>query len=99
MESFFLSLYDFFEKHKSVFWTVFVSVLTLLVAGASQIKIEEDITRFFSDDKKVEKLNYVFQNSKFAEQLTMMVSVKDSATAPNPDSLVAIADGLIVNIE
>jgi len=99
MVSFFLFLYDFFEKQRFIFWIVFVSILVMLSIGASQIKIEEDITKFFPEDKKVENLNYVFQNSKFAEQLTVMVSMKDSASAPNPDSLVVIADELIVRIE
>jgi 1-acyl-sn-glycerol-3-phosphate acyltransferase len=99
MVSFFLFLYDFFEKRKSIFWIVFISTVVLLTAGASQIKIEEDITKFFPEDKKVENLNYVFQNSKFAEKLTVMVSMKDSASVPNPDSLVAIADKLIARFE
>ena len=99
MVSFFLFLYDFFEKHKSIFWSAFVSIVVLLAVGAFQIKIEEDITKFFPEDKKVENLNYVFQNSKFAEKLTVMLSMKDSAAVPNPDSLVATADKLIVYIE
>ena len=99
MVSFFLFLYDFFEKRKSIFWSAFILIVILLAGGASQIKIEEDITKFFPDDKKVENLNYIFQNSKFAEQLTVMVSMKDSASVPNPDSLVAVADDLIVRIE
>jgi 1-acyl-sn-glycerol-3-phosphate acyltransferase len=99
MVRFFLSLYDFFEKHRSIFWGVFLSLVVLLAVGASQIKIEEDITRFFPEDKRVENLNYVFQNSKFAEQLTVMVSVRDSAVLPQPDSLVVIADALIAHID
>ena len=81
----FLWLYDFFHHRKATFWIVFVSTIILLGAGASRIKIEEDITKFFPDDKRVEDLNYVFQNSKFAEQLVMMVSMKDSASVPQPD--------------
>src|SRR5579872_5561003 len=99
MVSFFLFLYDFFEKHRAVFWSVFAAFVVLLGIGASQIEIEEDITKFFPEDKKVESLNYVFRNSKFAEKLTVMVSMKDSAAVPTPDSLVAIADGLIGRIE
>src|SRR5258708_13604261 len=99
MVLFFLSLYDFFEKHKSIFWSVFISMVVLFAMGTSQIKIEEDITKFFPEDKKVESLNYIFQNSKFAEKLTVMVSVKDSATVPDPDSLVATANELILRIE
>jgi uncharacterized protein len=98
MVLFFLTLYDFFAQHKGIFWGVFISIMLLLAAGASQIKIEEDITKFFPDDKKLENLNDVFQNSKLAEKLTVMVSVKDSADAPHPDSLTTIADELIARI-
>jgi predicted RND superfamily exporter protein len=67
--------------------------------GASQIVIEEDITKFFPDDERVEKLDYVFRNSKFIERLVIMVSAKDSTAAPQPDSLVALADTLAERFE
>ncbi len=44
--------------------------------GASQIDIEEDITKIFPDDERVAKLDYVFRNSRFVERLVIMVSVK-----------------------
>lgn len=95
----FLYLYNIFAARKRVFWIVFVAVMLLLGFGASRIKIEEDITKFFPDDERVEKLNYVFQNSKFVERLVVMVSIKDSTTLPQPDSLVAIAEKLVEQIE
>lgn len=95
----FVSIYQYFQERKTVFWSVFATVLVMLFIGASQIKIEEDITRFFPDDERVEKLNYVFQNAKFADRLVVMVSVKDSATKPQPDSLILFADKLAVEIE
>ena len=95
----FLYLYNFFAARKRAFWMVFVGIMMLLGLGASQVKIEEDITKFFPDDERVEKLNYVFQNSKFVERLVVMVSVKDSATLPQPDSLVAITETLVEQFE
>ncbi|HOX82503.1 MAG TPA: 1-acyl-sn-glycerol-3-phosphate acyltransferase [Chryseolinea sp.] len=95
----FLYLYDFFAAHRRLFWVVFVGIVMVLGLVASQIKIEEDITKFFPDDERVEKLNYVFQNSKFVERLVVMVSVKDSSTLPQPDSLVAITEVLAAQIE
>ena len=95
----FVSIYQYFKERKTVFWSVFATVLVMLFIGASQIKIEEDITRFFPDDERVEKLNYVFQNAKFAERLVVMVSVKDSATNPQPDSLILFAGKLAAEIE
>jgi predicted RND superfamily exporter protein len=99
MVLFFLSLYDFFEQHRSIFWSVFISMVVLMAIGTSRIKIEEDITKFFPENKKVESLNYLFQNSKFAEKLTVMVSVKDSTPVPDQDSLVATANEVIARIE
>ncbi len=95
----FLYLYNFFTTRKRIFWIVFIAITMLLGLGASQIKLEEDITKFFPDDERVEKLNYVFQNSKFVERLVVMVSVKDSSTLPQPDSLVAVTETLVTQIE
>jgi len=98
MARFFLNLYDFFSRRKPVFWAIFVSAILLLSLGASQIRLEEDITKFFPDDERVEKLNYVFQHSKFVERLVIMVSVRDSAQTPEPDSLIVLAEELVDRI-
>ncbi len=63
------------------------------------ITLEEDITKFFPDDERVERLNYVFQNSKFVERIVVMVSVSDSSTAPEPDSLVNFAGSLATRMQ
>jgi len=81
-----------------VFWAVFLATILLVCFGASRIKLEEDITKFFPDDERIEKLSYVFQNSKFAERLVIMVSVQDSATTIPPDSLAILADELVHRI-
>lgn len=99
MENIFLNIYYFFKQYRAAFWSLFVAITALLALGASQIRIEEDITRFFPDDERVEKLNYVFRNSKFAERLVFMVSVKDSTTTPQPDSLIGYAEDLITAID
>ncbi len=95
MEEFFLRLYRFFSTRKPAFRIVFAALVLALAAGASRIDLEEDITRFFPNDARVEKLNYVFQNSKLVERLVIMVSVADSAAHPEPDSLTALAGALI----
>lgn len=94
MATFFLTIYDFFRKRVFLLWVVFIVTLLSIGLGASRIKLEEDITKFFPDDERVEKLNYVFQNSKFVERIVVMVSIKDSTTSPQPDSLIAFAQEL-----
>ncbi|MEJ7644377.1 MAG: 1-acyl-sn-glycerol-3-phosphate acyltransferase [Chryseolinea sp.] len=98
MPTLFLQLYDFFSKRRAVFWSVFLLLIALLAAGASQIKLEEDITKFFPDDPRVENLQEVFRHSKFVERLVIMVSSSDS-TVNSPDSLVVATDDLIGRIE
>ena len=92
MTTLFIRLYDFFKGRLTLFWAVFSCCILLLGFTASRIQLEEDITKFFPDDERVQKLNYVFQNSKFVERIVVMVSVRDSASAPTPDSLVNFAE-------
>lgn len=99
MEYLFLSIYDFFRTHRLAYFLTFGGLLTLFLLGALQIHIEEDVTKFFPNDEKVEKINQIFQNSKFMEKLVVMVSLKDSAAGAQPDSLIAAADDLVANIE
>ena len=99
MTTIFLSLYDFFLRRRLLFWSLFLATLGLLGFGASRITLEEDITKFFPDDERVERLNYVFQNSKFVERIVVMVSVRDSSTAPEPDSLVNFAGSLATRMQ
>jgi len=99
MEQIFLAIYNFFRERKKVFWIFFVFTLALIGWSASRIELEEDITKFFPDDARVEKLNYIFRNSKFVERVVVMVSMKDSTTQPQPDSLVALADSLVARME
>jgi uncharacterized protein len=98
MDGLFIGIYRYFQQNRKSFWLTFVITLALLAVGASGIKIEEDITRFFPDDDRVEKLNYVFQNSKFTERFACMVSIADTASSADPDKLVAFAEQWIDSI-
>src|SRR5689334_8509001 len=99
MESIFLALYEFFKKRRSTFWVVLIGTLLLLGGVASRIELEEDISKFLPNDERVQEANYIFQNSKFAERLVMMVSVSDSAASVEPDSLVSFAEELVANMQ
>ncbi len=98
MVGIFLNIYDFFHRRKTAFRVTFISVLAVVTLGASRITLEEDITRFFPDDPRVEKLNYVFQHSKFVERMVVMISVRDSSLQGQPDSLIAISEEMVARI-
>lgn len=64
-----------------------------------KLDYEEDISKILPKDKKIEKLNSVFQNSKFMDRLVITVSLKDSNAAAQPDSLIAFADVFVKNAQ
>jgi 1-acyl-sn-glycerol-3-phosphate acyltransferase len=91
MEKSLLSIYSYFEKNRRIFYAVFVAAFLFITYFALQVKFEEDISKIIPKDKKIEKLNEIFQNSKFIDKLVIMVSLKDT-NAQKPDSLAAFAD-------
>jgi 1-acyl-sn-glycerol-3-phosphate acyltransferase len=99
MEDFFVNIYRFFLKKRFAFWLVFLSMLLLLTWGALKIDLEENITRFFPDDERVQKLSYIFQNSAFAERVVVMVSAKDTSETVSVDSLISRTEMLAERME
>src|ERR1700753_4392033 len=91
MEKILLNINKYFAKNRVVFYAVFAASFLVISYFALQVKFEEDISKIIPKDKKIEKLNEIFQNSKFIDKLVIMVSLKDT-TKQNPDSLVAYAD-------
>ncbi|PWT71040.1 MAG: glycerol acyltransferase [Bacteroidetes bacterium] len=97
MEKIFTSIYDYFEKNRKVFFIIFILSFALAGWFASRVHFEEDISKVLPKDKKIEKLNQVFQSSKFVDKLVVMVSLKDTSAA-DPDLLVSYADSLIQSV-
>jgi uncharacterized protein len=92
MEGFFIAIYNYFQRHRTAMWVT--AMCSFLVAGllASRIKLEEDITRILPHEKKLDKLQQVFRDSRFSDKLTFTISQKDSTAPANPDMLTAYAD-------
>ncbi|MDB4901313.1 MAG: methyltransferase protein [Mucilaginibacter sp.] len=91
MEKSLLGIYSYFAKNRRPFYIIFAAAFLFITYFASRVKLEEDISKIIPKDKKIDKLNEIFQNSKFIDKLVIMVSLKDT-TAEKPDSLVAYAD-------
>jgi 1-acyl-sn-glycerol-3-phosphate acyltransferase len=91
MEKILLAVNSYFRNNRRVFYFVFTASFLLIAYFGSKVKFEEDISKIIPRDKTTDKLNEIFQNSKFVDKLVIMVSLKDS-TAAQPDSLVAFAD-------
>lgn len=94
MGKLFVNIYDFFNRHKAWLWICTIVCFALAGYFASRIRLEEDITRILPQDKKLDKLQQVFNDSRFADKLVITVSLKDTTHAPEPDSLTAFAQAL-----
>lgn len=92
MGGIFLAIYNYFEKHKSMLWLTAITSFLAVGFFASRITIEEDITSILPHEKKLDKLQQVFQDSRFSDLLTVTFSQKDSAKEASPESLVVFAD-------
>lgn len=98
MEKSLLSIYHYFAKNRSVFYIVFAASFIVTGYFASQLKLEEDISKVIPKDKNTGKLTEIFQDSKFVDKMAIMVSLKDTSTA-QPDSLVAFADEFAARVQ
>src|SRR5580698_2449885 len=97
MEKIFSSIYNYFERHRTLLFLSFSILFILLAVFASKLRLEEDISKIIPKDKKIEKLNKVFQNSKFADKLVVTLSLQDEGS--DPDSLVAFAAAFTDDIQ
>ena len=95
MEKIFLPIFNYFEKRRVALYVVFFSCLIVFGYLASRIQLEEDISKILPNDPKVQKLNEVFQDSKFLDRLVVTVSLQDSIKDAEPDSLVAFAEEFV----
>jgi 1-acyl-sn-glycerol-3-phosphate acyltransferase len=94
MEKIFISIFNFFHRRRPVFYLCLI--VSFLVTGfyASKISFEEDITAVIPKDAATQKLNAVFQNSKFLDKLVINVSLADTSIS-EPDSLVAFTSAMV----
>ena len=94
-----IQIYNFFENNRRALLITFAASFLLLGYFAIRIKFEEDISKILPKDKKTEKLNEIFQNSKFIDKLVVMVSLKDTLSTAQPDSLVAYTEVLVQKLQ
>ena len=87
MKILFTGLYDFFHKHRSLFWLCLLLSCALAVLGASRLRFVDDINRMIPHDPAVEAMNNVLNKTKTGEQIIFTLSYSDSERT-DPDSLI-----------
>ena len=83
-------LYRFFQARRTLFYVITAVLFGVMIAIASRIRIEEDISRAMPNGKQVEQINKIFAHSRFADKLIVRINVQDSAATP--DDLIAYAE-------
>ena len=95
MSQFFISLYNFFTKHRIVF-IIFIAFTSIVIGYfASRIKFEEEITISIPKDNKSDKFSFALQNIKFLDKLIVTVSLSDTVAEPSPDKLISFIDEFV----
>ena len=94
MTQFFIGLYDYFERHKILFYLSLISCVLLMGFFALQVRFEENITQFFPDTKDSQNTIKVFDNLKIKDKIIIMLSSADTCHQVDPDSLIEAAGQL-----
>lgn len=94
MTQFFIGLYDYFERHKILFYLSLISCVLLMGFFALQVRFEENITQFFPDTKNSQNTIKVFDNLKIKDKIIIMLSSADTCHQVEPDSLIEAAGQL-----
>ncbi len=98
MSGLFIFIYRFFAARKIFFFLVLSALLLGVGYFAMQVKLEEDLSKMLPRDKKMEQLNFVFQNSKFLDKIIVQIHLKDTSQV-NSAQLISFSDSLVHNIQ
>ncbi|MDE5678491.1 trifunctional MMPL family transporter/lysophospholipid acyltransferase/class I SAM-dependent methyltransferase [Phocaeicola sp.] len=93
MTDFFVRLYNYFEKHKTLFYLSLGSSILIMALFATQVKFEENVTSFFPDTQDTRRTIDVFENLKIKDKIILMLSCKEDSTT-NTDTLIEAAEVL-----
>lgn len=88
MTKLFIGLYNYFERHKFLFYLSLVASILVMAVFAGQVKFEENVTSFFPDTKDSQTTIKVFNNLKIKDKIIVMLSVADSTAGTEPTTLI-----------
>lgn len=90
MHKFFTGIYDFFVSRKWLLYGVLCVIIAILAVLALQIRLNENITSFFSDD---EQSSSVLENLKMTDKIVILVKGDD------PDIIAAAGEAFADSLE
>lgn len=91
MHRIFVKIYNFFRRHRPVFWGSMFSSFAIFLFMASKIHLEENITSFFPSGNS-SHMAEVYSNLKVSDKILIMFSSSDGSIDPDKeDSLFSAA--------
>lgn len=91
MHRIFVKIYNFFRRHRPVFWVSMFSSFAIFLFMASKIHLEENITSFFPSGNS-SHMAEVYSNLKVSDKILIMFSSADGSIDLNKeDSLFSAA--------
>ncbi|MFH1160407.1 MAG: glycerol acyltransferase, partial [bacterium] len=87
-----IAIYRFFHRNPWIFRCFLAAMIACILFFGSRIRLEEDISRITGEKDSLSKDEYVIRNFKFAEKLVVHIRQTDSTQAPQPDSLIRVAN-------
>ncbi|MDR1879828.1 MAG: 1-acyl-sn-glycerol-3-phosphate acyltransferase [Tannerellaceae bacterium] len=78
MSRLFLLVYDYLERHRAQCYLLMAASFAALLFFAVQVRLEEDVTRFFPDTKEARYTEAVFRNLKIKDRIIILVSARDT---------------------
>ncbi|WP_071147622.1 trifunctional MMPL family transporter/lysophospholipid acyltransferase/class I SAM-dependent methyltransferase [Bacteroides ihuae] len=98
MTTFFIQIYDYFNRHKIIFYLSLFTCVSLMAFFAFQVKFEENVTRFFPDAKGSENVIKVFDNLKIKDKIIVMISSADTIAPADSHALIDASEEIKQNL-
>ncbi len=76
LEKIFIAIYQFFEKKRTLLFSILALIVIVCIALLSRLSFEEDISSFLPNNKENQRINYAYQH--IANANTIIISIKGS---------------------
>lgn len=93
MQNIFLTIFDYFRRHRSAYWVLLTLCFLITGLGASRIRFENDINKMIPHDMRIEAMSQILNKTKTGEQLVFTLQFTDTTTQ-QPDSLIGLQEQL-----
>lgn len=87
----------YFRNRRILFAAILIIVVLVAIFLESKIILEEDISKTLPGEN--DKTSMILKNSRFSNKLILNIFLQDSATAADPDKLIAFSGELIDSLK